>query len=442
MEVVTELYVENHLRPVQAWAHSLGLQLRIQPYGLQTDAIYKAALLDIPEGESLGFKNLDDFRCLAGGRDMGGGLLLSNEAGGTAGGAYATTWDDTLKKLVTQYAAGVNQAVFHGFAYAERARRLLARLRGLLAVQRRYGLRRGVGAPPADVGPRARCRRISQPCPAGVADRCQQERRRCAVAEGLRGLRPRRVLVHRRRASPSAGPTCSSARACWACPAPWCARAGSRREGPAFKALLVDGDVMIGREHTLQLDVAHKLIGYAREGLRIIVIGDWSDGHVPGLPRTGDNERLRGLLTELLALPTVFNVPDRPDVPRAIAALGLTRDVEYAQSSMLLHSHRADEDADYYFFANDAVSVKGSTGSAIDHDVTLTTRHRDVVPYRLDAWTGTITPCAAYTRLDDGRIRLRVTLARGASHDHRPRPARRPGARSGAALERDPERGR
>ncbi|MEV5548646.1 glycosyl hydrolase [Streptomyces sp. NPDC052309] len=414
MEVVTDLYVENHLLPVQRWAHGLGLQLRVQPYGLQTDAMYKAALLDAPEGESLGFKNLDDFRCLAGGRDMGGKLVLSNEAGGTAGGAYATTWDATLKKLVTQYAAGVNQAVFHGFAYADAPG---AAWPGFAAFSPYNG---GAGYGEA-WGPRQPTWR-HVPAIAGYLSRIQQVLQ-TGVNKADIG-----VLWQKGYAGSGLGASWFSGEGI---PVGWTHLFLSPRllalpgaivrdgrfapDGPAFKALLVDGDVMIGREHTLQLDVAEKLVGYARQGLPIIVIGDWKDGHVPGLPRTGDNERLLELIAELLAQPSVFNVPDRPDVPQGIAALGLRRDVEYAQSSMLLHAHRADGEADYYFFANDAVSKKGSTGTPISHDVTLTTRRPDVVPYVLDAWTGTIEPLTTYTRLDDGRIRLPVALAPGAT---------------------------
>lgn len=67
-EVRSELYLEGHLVPLRDWAHSLGLLLRVQPYGLQTDALAAAALMDVPEGETLGSKNLDDFRSLAGDR--------------------------------------------------------------------------------------------------------------------------------------------------------------------------------------------------------------------------------------------------------------------------------------------------------------------------------------------------------------------------------------
>ena len=116
--VLTNLYNENHLKPLKAWANALGLKLRVQPYGLQTDAMQASALLDIPEGESLGFKNLDDYRRQAGARDLAGNTILSNEAGATAGGAYSTTWETELRKLAPMFAAGVNQNVFHGFSYA------------------------------------------------------------------------------------------------------------------------------------------------------------------------------------------------------------------------------------------------------------------------------------------------------------------------------------
>ncbi|MFE7327461.1 glycosyl hydrolase [Streptomyces sp. NPDC057565] len=414
MDVITELYIEHHLRPLQNWAHTLGLKLRIQPYGLETDAIYKAAILDIPEGESLGFKNLDDFRCLAGGRDMGGRLVLSNEAGGVANGAYSTTWSATLKKLVIQYAAGVNQAVFHGFAYADAPG---AAWPGFAAFSPYRG---GAGYGEA-WGPRQPTWQHAD-IVADCLARIQQ-----VLQTGVN-----RVDVGVLRQKGYAG---SGLGAPWftgdGVPVGWTHTFLSPRlldlpsavvrngrfapDGPSCKALVVDGDVMSGREHTLQLDVARRLVAYADAGLAIILIGNWSDAHVPGMPAAADdNTRLRELLVELQKRPTVHTVADRPNVPEAIEALGLRRDVEYAQSSMLLHAHRRDDDADYFFFANDAVSKKGSTGSRIRHDVTLTGHVRGAVPHLLDPWTGSVTPLAAYTRTEDGRIRLTVDLAPGA----------------------------
>ncbi|WP_327365581.1 glycosyl hydrolase [Streptomyces sp. NBC_01217] len=414
LEVFTDLYVENHLTPLQEWAHGLGLRLRVQPYGPGTDSMYASALLDITEGESLGFKNPDDFRCLAGGRDMGGKLILSDEAGATAGGAYATAWDATLKKLVIQYAAGVNQAVFHGFGYAEAPG---AAWPGFAAFSPYHG-----GSGYGDAwGPRQPTWG-HVPAIAGYLSRTQQILQTGVNRADIGILRQQ-------------GPAGTGLGAPWftaeGVPVGWthlflsprllelpAAKVRGGRlapDGPGFKALVFEGDVLRGKEHTLQIDVAQKLIGYARAGLPVIVIGNWSDARVPGLPGPGDNNRLRALLAELTALPKVRVVADRPDVPQAIAALGIRRDVEYAQSSMLVHAHRADGDADYYFFANDAVSKKGSNGTPISHDVTLAAPRPDAVPYRLDAWTGSIEPLPLYSRTDDGRIRLRVSLEPGAT---------------------------
>ncbi|MFD0853560.1 glycosyl hydrolase, partial [Actinomadura adrarensis] len=115
---VSDLFNENHFKPLTEWAHSIGLEFSSQPYGLQTDSIQAAATIDVPEGESLGFKNLDDYRALMGGRDMGGHKVLSSEAGAYQGGAYSTTWKKLLLTMGGAYAAGLNQTVLHGFSYA------------------------------------------------------------------------------------------------------------------------------------------------------------------------------------------------------------------------------------------------------------------------------------------------------------------------------------
>ncbi len=48
--VLTNLYNENHLKPLKAWANALGLKLRVQPYGLQTDAMQASRAARHPRG--------------------------------------------------------------------------------------------------------------------------------------------------------------------------------------------------------------------------------------------------------------------------------------------------------------------------------------------------------------------------------------------------------
>jgi len=118
-QVLSDLYRDHHLLALQRWARGLGLGLRVQPYGLETDTLEHSALVDVPETESLGFKNLDDYRVMSGGRDMAGKTVLSCEAACYNGAAYSTTWDRALQTINSVYAGGVNKAMLHGFAYAD-----------------------------------------------------------------------------------------------------------------------------------------------------------------------------------------------------------------------------------------------------------------------------------------------------------------------------------
>lgn len=406
-DVLSQLYIDEHVLPLQRWAKGFGMGLRNQPYGLETDAITVAALVDVPEGESLGFKNLDDFRSMAGGRDMGGRKVLSNEAGGLAGGAYSTAWDVTLKRLMPQYAAGVNQAVFHGFAYRDVPN---VRWPGFAAFSPYNG---GPGYGEA-WGPR-------QPTWGHVPDVSGY----LARTQQILQLGRNQVDVAAYRQKGYAG---SGFGAPWltsdGVPVGWThvtisprllhfplARVKNGRfapDGLNAKALVFEGDAFAGRETTLQLDSAERILAFAKAGLPVVLSGDWSNPRTPGIPQPGELAQLKALVDELLALPNVVRVADRPNIGEGLARLGLVRDVEYELRSSLQNNHRVDGDVDYYYFAN------GDATRAMDHLVTLrSTSRREVAPYVLDAWTGEIAPQAVYETLPDGRIRLRITLKPG-----------------------------
>ncbi len=179
-------------------------------------------------------------------------------------------------------------------------------------------------------------------------------------------------------------------------------------DGLNAKALIFEGDAFAGRETTLQLDSAERILAFAKAGLPVVLSGDWSNPRTPGIPQPGELAQLKALVDELLALPNVVRVADRPNIGEGLARLGLVRDVEYELRSSLQNNHRVDGDVDYYYFAN------GDATRTMDHLVTLRpTSRREVAPYVLDAWTGEIAPQAVYETLPDGRIRLRITLKPG-----------------------------
>ena len=412
-ETVSILFNRHHVGALRDWAHGLGMSLRAQPYGLQTDSIASAALLDIPEGESLGFKNLDDYRCLAGGRDMAGHTVLSCEAGAYAGSAYATTWDRILRTMGGAYAAGVNQTVLHGFSYATAPG---VSWPGFAAFSP-YNGTPGYGE---SWGPR-------QPTWTHVADVADYLGRVHQVLQA--GTARADVAVFRQ-----TGYTATGIGASWftatGVPLGWThqflsgplldlpaaeVRGGRLApDGPAYKALFLEGDFFYGSSPTLALDDARRLLALARAGLPVVLLGAFDQALTPGVPADGETAALRDVLARLTALPTVRQVADKTLVGDALAALGVTPDVRYAASSTLLNAHRVTDDADFYYLCNGkhAETVKPPV-ARIDHEVTLRrTRGRATVPYVLDAWSGRAVRPAQYTE-DGDEVTLRVTLEPG-----------------------------
>ncbi len=413
--VLTDLYNDNHLLPLKAWANGLGLKLRVQPYGLQTDAMQASSLLDIPEGESLGFKNLDDYRREEGGRDMAGNTILSNEAGATAGGAYSTTWESELRKLAPMFTAGVNQNVFHGFSYATTPD---ARWPGFSA----FSPLKGVAGYGESWGPR-------DPTWAHVSDIAGYFARNQEVMQSGTNKVDAAVLVQTGYVAAGYGAPFFSADSREASQVlkdggnqlGWTdetisesmldlpsATVRDRRlapDGPAFKALVLEGDVAFGRGIMLRVATAQKLLDWARAGLPVVLVGDWTNPVVPGLAKPGENDTLKGLVAQILAQPSVRSVGDRSGIPTALAALGVQRDVEYPVTPMQV-AHRVDGGQDDYLLANTSATV------ATDVDATFAMTDPAAVPYVADAWTGRLVPVAAYS-VTGGRLRTHVLLKPG-----------------------------
>ncbi|WUD71271.1 glycosyl hydrolase [Streptomyces sp. NBC_00510] len=408
-DTVSDLYNTHHLTALRGWAHSLGLGMRAQPYGLQTDAIRSAALLDIPEGESLGFKNLDDYRCLAGGRDMAGHTVLSCEAGAYTGSAYSTTWEKFLRTMGGAYAAGVNQTVVHGFSYATLpgvkwpGYAAFTPYNGTVGYGESWGPRHPTWRHVTDVS--------------GYLSRVHH-----AMQRGTSRID---VAVFRQ-----TGYTATGIGASWftstGVPLGWThqflsgplldlpsAKVRDGRlapDGPAYRALFVEGDFFSGSAVTLTLADARHLLRLTRAGLPVVLLGDWTTVTTPGVEDDSALQQLRALVAELLAQPQVRQVTDKTAVGQALADLGLVPDVSYAVPSTLLTMHRFDEGVDWFYLVNGkhAETVKPPV-AAIDHAVTVRRTRSGAVPYLLDPWTGEARPLALYAQ-DGDLFTFRVAL--------------------------------
>ncbi|MBR7826590.1 hypothetical protein KDK95_09765 [Actinospica sp. MGRD01-02] len=410
--VMSSLYQENHLLGFQNWAHGHGMQYRMQPYGLNTDSLFFASFLDIPEGETLGFKNLDDYRVLCGGRDLAGHLKLSCEALAYANGAYSTTWYTGLQAVGSYFAAGVNQSVVHGFAYSNAPGATWPGFAAWSPYQTT-----GIGYSEA-WGPR-------QPTWGHMPDIAGYFSRNQWVLQS--GTPKYDIVFYRQK-----GYTATGIGAPWATasgiPTGWTHSFATDRtlelpgvsvvggrlatDGPSYGALILGPDQFTGSETEISPDGARLLLGFAKAGLPTVVLGDWSKPLATGVVSAGDSAQVAADIAQMLSLPNVVSVSDQSLIPNALAQLGVVPAVTQTSSS-LMHSHRVDGHVDLYYLAN-ARHAASSKITAINQTVWLTPVDPDAVPYRLNAWTGAAARIAQFT-VQDGRIGVQVALNPGES---------------------------
>jgi hypothetical protein len=164
--------------------------------------------------------------------------------------------------------------------------------------------------------------------------------------------------------------------------------------GPAYKAFVIDA------QPTMPLATARRLLGFARAGLPVVVVGD-PPAATPGFrDAASEDAALRVVMAQLLAQPRTRHVAAEADVPAALAALGVQPAAANGSAVPVLNVHRSAPGAEYYFLYD-----HGDAG--VDEEVTLTGRG---TPYVLDAWTGRVRPVGTYRRTGD-RVTLRLRLA-------------------------------
>ncbi|WP_052337200.1 glycosyl hydrolase [Nocardioides alkalitolerans] len=413
-QTVSDLYRDHHLKPIQAFARSLDMGLRVQPYGLETDTVEHSAVVDVPETESLGFKNLDDYRVMAGGRDLGGRTVLSCEAACYFGAAYNTTWDRALQTIHSIYAAGVNMAVLHGFAHASAPD---VTWPGFAAFSPYYNGAIGYGEA---WGPRTP---QWQHMP-GIA--AHLARTQLVLQTGV----PKYDVVFLR----PKGWASTGIGAPWATndgiPLGWThsfvtpalldlplstVRNGRLApDGPAYKVMVVGPDQFRGNRLSIELSAARRVLELARAGLKVVLVGDWATLAEPvGVETAEVVAQIRSTMASVAALSTSRTVAAAADIPTALAALNVTPDVTHERSTVMSVRRVLAEGGgvDLYFLAN-AKHAENRRLTPVKQEVWLTATRADAVPYRLDTWAGTLTPVPLHER-SGARVRVRVDLLPG-----------------------------
>lgn len=119
-EIRTQMYLENVLKPLQEWLHSLGMTLRAQPsYGQNLEISTPAKYLDGVETESLNERTeIELYRGMLGSANMYG-RIFSSETGAINGHNYIVDMDNWTQLMYLQFALGVNRTVLHGYSGIE-----------------------------------------------------------------------------------------------------------------------------------------------------------------------------------------------------------------------------------------------------------------------------------------------------------------------------------
>ncbi|KAH8882940.1 secreted protein [Thozetella sp. PMI_491] len=412
-DTMGQLYVDYHAKHMREWSAAQGMKFRAQTYGLPTEAMASSAAVDIPEGESLGFKNMGDYRSLAGAANMKGLSLISNEACAFAASAYTVTLKLLLQTLNPIFTSGNNHQVFHGFSYKAAE---TAQWPGFAAFTPYSG---NIGYSES-WGPRIPLwRHMSDTM--GYVGRVQ------AVLQ--RGQPKHDVAFFEQKGYVGAGYN-----------SPWFADSGTMLgwslniigpslldlpsatvrdkllapDGPGYQLLAFEGDAFTSsREPMAKLSSAKKILEFAKAGLPILIAGDWSVVNSYGYGESPKTPEITSIFAEILSHPNVATVATRDDFGPGVAKIGVVPRVQY-NSSQLISYQRVDGDLDHFLLvaaspATYAVSTKTKV-TAVEADVLLPRRSKDGVPFLMDLWTGDVTPVGQYEEISDTQIKVHVSL--------------------------------
>lgn len=436
VKTLTDLYIENMLRPFAEFLHRNGIGLRAEiSYGLPFELTRPGPEVDGIENESLEFgAQIDAYRLMAGPAHLFG-KQYSSETGATTRN-YMLNHRFYDQIIATQLAAGITKTVLHGWASTAGAEGMTEwpGHEGMLSIfSERFDERQPAaefypqwneamarlqcvlrqGRPRIDVGILRTDHFTDNTSGMALID-ADGNRIPDEVAYGQMWMRNRENHWWRDLGMQDAGWTYEFLD-------------GSlllrddvlfegrlvQPEGPGYQALIVF-------QSALDADVAQLLLAWARNGLPILLVHGASElkllsddlythheraaSRTPGLD--GRDEELEVTIRELLTLPNVSEIEDQASTVTALRALGVQGRAEFTNENRNILTHMR-EDGDllhlyvYHFLykSEDRSTVRVALpGSAAVH--------------RIDPWSGGIVRHEqAWSR--DNRTYVEVTLAPG-----------------------------
>lgn len=395
-QTVTDLYTEYRIGGITEWVNSLGLKFRAQPYTASFDSSYAASVLDIPEGESLGFDGDDDaFRVLATGRDIGGKTtILSDELGAYMGKAYGVTWKFILGTANHDVSLGVSQVVIHGFPYKDSPSSVWPGF-----------------APFTPLGTSSN----------GFADAWGPRQPQWMFANGSSAYLARAQMLMQR-----SGPSIDVAvlnqdpgvTATWddislnaagysyQFPTAYLLKqynveVSDQRlasDGPAYKALIINNAT------TMDVSTAELILSYGQDGLPLVIVGS-DPSSTFSYTNVSSHEvasQLEDIFDSIRGLSSTKSVNSTAEVPEALVNLSVDSSVQYSsvQNASLITYRRSQDGGYLYWVYNDG---EDTTTAALSFE-------GSGAPYLIDLWSGLVSPIPAYS-CTESRVTVNVTVA-------------------------------
>lgn len=429
-ETLTELWMDNHIRPAREWARGHGLDFQGRGHMLTMDVVAVNTAYAAPDADP--FDNPVGFtRTITSGGRLAGNEIASLEVGDLTHGDYMIT-PEALKYLADKgFVGGANELVLHGYPYKSAhgagwpswwpwssehdlaglefgfgegftpALPLWRHLRPLADYFARAQTVLRAGRPVTDVAIYRDVHGYGR-----VDDPRTDERGDPLLNVALAGsgysfdivdpgsLAQEETAVRHRRLVVQA---------------------------PGYSALVVELDAskhqgVVDSSDAMSAYLARRLVSFARDGLPIVFVGRFPDRSVSYRDPEQEDAAVREAMAQLRRSPRVRLVREEAGVPAALEQLGVRPDVSFDRPQQVYSVHRQTPTGDYWFLCN--------TSGTLDETIRLvggTTAHftasfaaEDRAPDRWDLWTGEIRPLGQF-RAAGGRIAVPVTLAPGES---------------------------
>ena len=424
-DVLTYCYTEHHLKPLQEFAESYGMNIRYQvAYNKPMDTVTSAIYAGIPETETLNRGSLDQQRLMASAVHMTGKPIYSYESNAEFGNGYRQTYEDIVWWQKRAWSAGVNRQVLHGASYSGEGDNTTgdnwpgwSGFGG--AISNDWNRTTSKENAAAAMTYLARGNYIMQKqakVDVAVFRSTYEDRYMNNGADGEDWYPDGGVLNSYGYSYEFVSPEILSLESAEV-------EGGVlNAQGPAYKALVIHAQPQISYAAAERISLLNEA------GWPVVIVGDAPSQlmYRSDLRSGHSDEDIARIFDEMLQRGNVKQIQTYAEVPEALAGLGVNADASYASPADVLAKHHTDASGEYYYLYNynkmnkeDVNSTLCTGGSAYpfinkaeafrDKIVTVTLKGEGR-PYLMNAWDGTISAIPVYEETEGG-IKLTLDLS-------------------------------